>query len=418
MLLSWGLRKIINVGALTLIDAHGRTHKITNGGEPSCTIRLHKPTLHRSLVTNPWLHVGEAYMDGTLTIEEGTLGDFLEIVSLSAAAAEELPVYRLTQWLGHRTRWLQQHNPVGQAQNNIAHHYDLTDTLYDLFLDADRQYSCAYFLTPGDSLETAQDNKKQHIAAKLLLQPGQKVLDIGSGWGGLAIHLARTANVDVTGVTLSQEQHRYAENRVKEAGLSDRVRFKLQDYRLQTERYDRIVSVGMFEHVGVKHYREFFAKLRDLLTDDGIALLHSISRMDPPGTTSAWLRKYIFPGGYTPAMSETLAALEFEQLYVTDIEVLRLHYAETLVHWHSRFQANRDKIVKIYDERFCRMWEFYLKGCEMAFRHWDQMVFQMQIARQQNAVPLVRDYITDWERANRDIGTQSEKDTKDEGMAA
>jgi cyclopropane-fatty-acyl-phospholipid synthase len=313
---------------------------------------------------------------------------------------------------------LQQHNPVGQAQNNIAHHYDLTDTLYDLFLDADRQYSCAYFLTPGDSLETAQDNKKRHIAAKLLLQPGQKVLDIGSGWGGLAIHLARTANVDVTGVTLSQEQHRYAEIRAEEAGLSDRVRFKLQDYRLQTEMYDRIVSVGMFEHVGVKHYREFFAKLRDLLTDDGVALLHSISRMDPPGTTSAWLRKYIFPGGYTPAMSETLAALEFEQLYVTDIEILRLHYAETLVHWHSRFQANRDKIVKIYDERFCRMWEFYLKGCEMAFRHWDQMVFQMQIARQQNAVPLVRDYITDWERANRDIDAQGKKDTKDEGMAA
>ena len=299
----------------------------------------------------------------------------------SAGAAESLPVYRLTKWLGYRMRWLQQHNPVGRAQNNVAHHYDLTDTLYDLFLDTDRQYSCAYFLTPGDSLETAQENKKRHLAAKLLLQPGQKVLDIGCGWGGLAMHLARTADVDVTGVTLSREQHRYAQARVAEAGMSNRVQFKLEDYRIQSEKFDRIVSVGMFEHVGAKHFREFFSKVRDLLTDDGIAVLHSIGRMDPPGTTSAWLRKYIFPGGYTPAMSETLAALEHEQLYVTDIEVLRLHYAETLRHWNSRFQANRDKIAAIYDERFCRMWEFYLVACEMAFRYWDQMVFQMQFAR-------------------------------------
>ncbi len=418
MLLSWGLRKIVTVGALTLIDAHGRSHSIADGAGPSCTIRLHKRSLHRSLVTNPWLRVGEAYMDGTLTIEDGTLGDLIEILCRSASTAEELPIYRLTQWLNYRTRWLQQHNPVGRAQNNVAHHYDLTDTLYDMFLDADRQYSCAYFMTPGDSLETAQDNKKRHLAAKLLLRPGQKVLDIGSGWGGLAIHLAQTADVDVTGVTLSREQHRYAEARVAEAGLSDRVRFRLQDYRLQTERYDRIVSVGMFEHVGAVHFREFFAKVRDLLTDDGVALLHSIGRMDPPGTTSAWLRKHIFPGGYTPSMSETFAALEYERLYVTDIEVLRLHYAETLVHWHSRFQANRDKIAAIYDERFCRMWEFYLKGCEMAFRHWNQMVFQMQFARQQDAVPLVRDYVTDWERADRDADAKATKDAKDEGMAA
>ncbi len=412
MLLSWGLRKIVTAGALTLIDAHGRTFTITDGGGPSCTIRLHTRSLHRSLITNPWLHVGEAYMDGTLTIEDGTLGDFLEILCLSASAAESLPVFRLTQWLGFKTRWLQQHNPVGRAQYNSTHHYDLSDALYDLFLDADRQYSCAYFLTPGDSLETAQDNKKRHLAAKLVLQPGQKVLDIGSGWGGFAIHLARTADVDVTGVTLSAEQHRYAEARAAEAGLSDRVRFRLEDYRLQTEKFDRVVSVGMFEHVGAKHFREFFAKVRELLTDDGVALVHSISRMEPPGTTSAWLRKYIFPGGYTPAMSETLAALERERLYVTDIEVLRLHYAQTLVHWHSRFQANRDKIAEIYDERFCRMWEFYLKACEMTFRHWNQMVFQIQIARQQDAVPLVRDYVTDWERASRDT------DVKGAGIAA
>ncbi len=415
MLLSWGLRKIVTAGKLTLIDSRGRTHTIVGSGGPSCTVRLHARSLHHSLVTNPWLHVGEAYMDGTLTIEDGTLGDFLEILCLGASAAESLPLFRLTQWLGYKTRWLQQYNTVRRAQSNAAHHYDLSDTLYDLFLDADRQYSCGYFMTPGDSLETAQDNKKRHLAAKLVLRPGHKVLDIGSGWGGFAIHLARTADVDVTGLTLSVGQHRYAEARAAEAGLSDRVRFRLEDCRLQTEKFDRIVSVGMFEHIGARHFREFFAKLRELLTDDGVALVHSISRMEPPGTTSAWLRKYIFPGGYTPAMSETLAALERERLYVTDIEVLRLHYAQTLVHWHSRFQANRDKIAEIYDERFCRMWEFYLKACEMTFRHWNQMVFQIQIARQQDAVPLVRDYVTDCERASRDADA---KGARGAGIAA
>ncbi len=409
MLLSWGLEKIIKVGALTLIDADGRTHEFTGADGPSCTVRLLARSLHRTLVANPWLYVGEGYMDGTLTIEDGTLGDLIEILCMNASTAEQLPLFRLSRWVGYKTRWLQQHNTVGRARGNVACHYDLSDTLYDLFLDADRQYSCAYFMTPGDSLETAQDNKKRHIAAKLLLRPGQRVLDIGSGWGGLAIHLARTQDVDVTGVTLSKEQHRYAEARAAAAGLSDRVRFKLEDYRIQTEKFDRIVSIGMFEHVGAMHFREFFAQMRELLTDDGIALLHSISRMDPPGTTSAWVRKYIFPGGYTPAMSETLAAIERERLYVTDIEVLRLHYAETLRHWHSRFQANRDKIEAIYDARFCRLWEFYLKASEMAFRHYDQMVFQMQIARQQDAVPLVRDYITDWERAERDSEAKVDK---------
>jgi cyclopropane-fatty-acyl-phospholipid synthase len=418
MLLTWGLNKIVAEGELTLIDANGRRHVHGGGNGPSCTVRLHDKSLHRKLVTNPWLYLGEAYMDGTLTIEEGTLDDCLGIVCRNASTAGNLPLYRMMKWLGYRTRWLQQNNPIGRARDNVAHHYDLTDTLYDLFLDSDRQYSCAYFMTPGDSLETAQENKKRHLAAKLLLKPGQKVLDIGSGWGGLAMYLAKTADVEVTGVTLSVEQHRYAEARAAEAGLSDRVRFKLEDYRLQTDRYDRIVSVGMFEHVGAKHYREFFAKTRDLLTDDGVAVLHSIGRMDPPGTTSAWIRKYIFPGGYTPAMSETLAALELEDLYVTDIEVLRLHYAETLRHWYSRFQANRDKVEAIYDERFCRMWEFYLKACEMSFRYWDQMVFQIQFGRHQDAVPLVRDYITDWERANWDAGGKPAKDAKDEGIAA
>ncbi len=401
MLLDWALRKVATIGRLTLIDANGRTHRIEGSPGPECTVRLHDRRLQRQLVVNPWLRVGEAYMDGTLTVEEGTLGDFIEYCCANSSAAGDNPAFRLSECLSRRTRWIQQHNPIGRARRNVAHHYDLSDTLYDLFLDRDRQYSCAYFVDDSETLEEAQQNKKRHLAAKLRLQPGHRVLDIGSGWGGLGLYLAGLDRVDVTGVTLSEEQHGVAQRRAAEAGLADRVRFLLEDYRHRTGQYDRIVSVGMFEHVGARHYREFFAKLRELLPDDGVAVLHSIGRMEPPGTTSAWLRKYIFPGGYTPALSEVLAALERERLYVTDIEILRLHYATTLAHWHSRFQANRARIAELYDERFCRMWEFYLKGCEMAFRYWNQMVFQMQIARNQDAVPLTRDYITDWERAQR-----------------
>jgi cyclopropane-fatty-acyl-phospholipid synthase len=352
------------------------------------------------LLLNPYLAVGEAYMDGTLRIEEGTLEDFFEVLLINeeAASGDQL-AFHINDWIGRRLRWLHQHNPVGRARDNVAHHYDLSDTLYDLFLDRDRQYSCGYFTSEADSLDAAQDNKKRHIAAKLLLKPGQKVLDIGCGWGGLALYLARVADVDVTGVTLSLEQHKVAVERARAAGLADRVHFHLRDYREDPGRYDRIVSVGMFEHVGVQHYREFFAHLRSRLTDNGICLLHSIGRMEKPGYTSPWLRKYIFPGGYTPALSETLAAVEHERLYVCDIEILRLHYAKTLHHWYDRFQANRARIEAIYDARFCRMWEFYLKGCEVAFKYANQMVFQIQLARRQEAVPLTRDYVTDFERA-------------------
>ncbi|MEK9831993.1 MAG: cyclopropane-fatty-acyl-phospholipid synthase family protein, partial [Rhodospirillaceae bacterium] len=269
-----------------------------------------------------------------------------------------------------------------------------------LFLDRDRQYSCAYFDGTHDDLDRAQEDKKRHIAGKLLLnEPGKKVLDIGSGWGGMALYLAKTTGADVTGVTLSKEQHKVSEKRAADAGLSDRVRFKLQDYRDEPETFDRIVSVGMFEHVGAGHYLEYFRKAKDLLTDDGVFLLHSIGRMEPPGTTNAWLRKYIFPGGYTPALSETLSAIEKAGLWVTDIEILRLHYAETLHHWYERFMAQREKALELYDERFCRMWEFYLIGCEISFRRMGQMVFQIQIAKRQDAVPLTRDYMTDWDRA-------------------
>jgi cyclopropane-fatty-acyl-phospholipid synthase len=313
--------------------------------------------------------------------------------------------YRLQRWL----RVLEQYNPIGKAQKNVAHHYDLRGELYDFFLDSDRQYSCAYFRTGNESLEIAQADKKLHIASKLLLKPGQRVLDIGSGWGGMGLYLARSFDVDVTGVTLSREQHGMSNRRAAEAGIADRVRFKLIDYREEPGRYDRIVSVGMFEHVGSAHYFEYFTKVKELLADDGVMLLHSIGRMEPPGGTNTWLRKYIFPGGYTPALSEVLAAIEKAGLWVTDIEVLRLHYAETLRLWRERFLANREQIKNLagYDDRFCRMWEFYLAGCEVAFRYMNQMVFQIQITRRQDAVPLTRDYMASGERLKNVAGSMA-----------
>ncbi|MBM3487132.1 MAG: class I SAM-dependent methyltransferase [Alphaproteobacteria bacterium] len=401
MLVARALQSIVKVGSLELADAKGRTHRIEGGPGPSVAASLHDPRLHWKLLTNPFLHVGEAYMNGTLKIDRGTLGDLIELCCANLSTIGDNPLFKYRDWLGLKLRSLQQYNPVGRAKANVAHHYDLSATLYDLFLDKDRQYSCAYFTDPGESLDTAQENKKRHLAAKLLIRPETRVLDIGSGWGGLGLYLARTCEATVTGVTLSEEQHTLSNRHAAEAGLSHRARFHLRDYREETGVYDRIVSVGMFEHVGAGHYREFFAKMRTLLADDGVAVLHSIGRMEPPSNTNAWLRKYIFPGGYSPALSEVLAAIERERLFVTDIEILRLHYAETLRHWYDRFQANRARIAEIYDERFCRMWEFYLKGCEMAFRYWNQMVFQIQIAKRQDAVPLTRDYMLDWERAHR-----------------
>ena len=405
MLLARLLQHSIQVGRLTVVDATGRTHVFEGGPGPTSTIRLHERSLHYKLFMCPELYAGEAYMDGKLTIEEGSLYDFLDLCTLNLEAMAEHPIQHIGLRLQVMFRHLQQYNPVGRAQRNVAHHYDLSDTLYDLFLDRDRQYSCAYFETDNDTLEAAQDNKKRHIAAKLLLKPGARVLDIGSGWGGLALYLARVADVEVTGVTLSQEQHKVSVERAVAAGLSDRVRFDQRDYREVPGSFDRIVSVGMFEHVGARHYPEFFRKIKDLLAEDGVALLHSIGRMEPPGATNPWVRKYIFPGGYTPAMSEVTAVVERTGLWITDIEILRLHYAETLREWSRRFQANRDRVKSLYDERFCRMWEFYLTACEVSFRHLDQMVFQMQLAKRQEAVPLTRSYIGAWEQAH--AGTAS-----------
>jgi cyclopropane-fatty-acyl-phospholipid synthase len=401
MLLARFLRRMIRLGELTVVDATGRTHRFgAPGARPHAAIRLRERALHRRLLLDPDLACGEAYVDGSLTVEGGTLYDFLETVAVNLALEPHLwPV--ASRRLRLVMRRLQQHNPVARARANAAHHYDLSDRLFDLFLDTDRQYSCAYFADPHDSLERAQDNKKRHIAAKLLLAPGMDVLDIGCGWGGFALYLARATGVRVTGLTVSSEQLRVARERAAAAGLGDRVTFHLRDYREETGRYDRIVSVGMFEHVGVGHYRAFFAQVRDLLRPDGIALLHSIGRMDGPGATNAWLRKYIFPGGYVPALSEVLPVIERLGLWLTDVEILRLHYAETLRAWRGRFEANRAEVARLYDERFCRLWEFYLTGAEINFRHLGIMVFQLQIARELATVPLTRDYLTDWERAAR-----------------
>ncbi len=394
------LQHTIKIGRLTLIDAAGKAHVFQGGPGPSQTIRLHDRSLHWRLLLNPKLAFGEAWMDETITCEDGTIYDMLDLLGRNLAHLEQHPSQAWREKLGRLARLLHSYNPVGRSRRNVAHHYDLSGALYDLFLDKDRQYSCAYFGSDNDNLETAQVNKKLHLAAKLRLEPGQRLLDIGSGWGGLALYLARLAGVDATGVTLSTEQHKMSQERAAAAGLSDRVRFFLRDYREQPGPFERIVSVGMFEHVGAAHYREYFRKVKELLTDDGVMLLHSIGRMEPPGSTNPWLRKYIFPGGYTPALSEVLRAVEDAGLWVTDMEILRLHYASTLREWRRRFAANRQKVEALYDARFCRMWDFYLAGCEVAFRYMNQMVFQLQLTKRQDAVPLTRDYITEFERAN------------------
>ena len=403
MLLAQVLARLLGEGQLTIIDAVGRPHRIEGARPgPSVTLRVHSWWTGVRVALRPRLALGEAYMDGTLTVEEGgDIYDLLDLLGRNIAALETTPMVRLSYTLQRWLRVLEQYNPVGKAQRNVAHHYDLNGQLYDFFLDRDRQYSCAYFKTGEEPLEQAQLDKKRHIAAKLLLRPGQRVLDIGSGWGGMGLFLSRQFGVDVTGVTLSKEQHAVSSRRALEDGVADTVRFKLLDYRQEAGTYDRIVSVGMFEHVGVAHYIEFFTKVKELLADDGVMLLHSIGRMEPPGATNTWLRKYIFPGGYTPAMSEVLTAIEKVGLWVTDIEILRLHYAETLRQWRQRFLANREQIKQMagYDDRFCRMWDFYLAGCEVAFRYMNQMVFQIQIARRQDAVPLTRDYLIDAENA-------------------
>jgi len=392
------LKSFVQVGTLKVVDAKGQAHVFAGAPGPQVTMVLSDPSLYRKLFFNPELHAGEAYTDGRLRFEDSTLRDFLTLFSVNRLSLGSYPLQKVLRRVSRGLKRFQQLNPVGQAQKNIAHHYDLGNDFYRLFLDEGMQYSCAYFLDDKESLEQAQQNKLRLLAAKLDMKPGLRILDIGSGWGDLALYLGSMADVDVTGVTLSKEQHALANEKARAMGLSDRVRFELLDYRKVEDRFDRIVSVGMFEHVGVHHYDEFFAKVNALLEDDGLMVLHSIGHMSPPGTASPWLRKYIFPGAYSPALSEVFTSVEQASLWVTDVEVLRLHYAKTLNHWWRRFEANRDKVAAMYDERFCRMWEFYLVSAEMMFLTGSQMVFHMQLARQRDAAPIVRDYIIDLQR--------------------
>jgi len=401
------LRRFIQKGTLRVIEADGNISEFGGSPGPVATIRLHESDLPMKLFRNPELHGGEAYMNGTLTCEDGTIEDFLNVFSINRGAIASYPLQSVLRRLSRWVRAFQQYNPIGQAQQNVAHHYDLSEELYRLFLDKDLQYSCAYFENGDETLEEAQEKKKRHIAAKLRLEPGQKILDIGCGWGGMALYLAGIADVEVLGVTLSEEQHRVAVDRAKSMGLADRVRFELRDYREVSDKFDRIVSVGMFEHVGATRYDEFFKKVYELLPDDGLAVLHSIGHMSPPSVASPWMRKYIFPGAYSPALSEVFAATERQHLWVSDVEVLRTHYADTLVEWNRRFQANRERVAELYDERFCRMWEFYLISAETMFRTGAQMVFHMQLARTRKAAQLTRDYIFETENQLRDTGRPS-----------
>jgi cyclopropane-fatty-acyl-phospholipid synthase len=390
-LLHLRLTKLIKWGALRVRWPDGSVTAY-GSGLPEVVANMTDPALPLRLVMNPELALGEAYVDGTLTIEDDDLYGFLNLV-IGNAPDYDAPVWhRPDAVLEYAMRRVHQLSPATRARENVAHHYDLSDELYRLFLDDDRQYSCAYFLHPDDSLEQAQTQKKHHIAKKLLLKPGMRVLDIGCGWGGMALTLARDFDARVTGITLSREQYDFARARAEREGLADRVTFRLADYRDIRGEFDRIVSVGMFEHVGVPQYDTFFATVRALLADDGVALVHTIGRTTPPGRTGPWVRKYIFPGGYVPALSETMQAVERRKLWTTDIEVWRLHYAKTLRHWRERFETNIDAVRMLYDDRFCRMWRYYLVASELSFRLGRQVVFQIQLSRRQDAVPLARDY--------------------------
>jgi cyclopropane-fatty-acyl-phospholipid synthase len=385
------LSAFIRRGSMVFTTAGGAQFVCGDGtGEPVFA-RFVTTDAQRRVLLNPELALGEIYMDGDFVIEKGSIADALAIL---LDQPDVVPNWAKPQWwLRYLVRRARQFNPRGRSQQNVAHHYDLDGRLYSLFLDADKQYSCAYFETPDASLDDAQLAKKRHLAAKLLIERGQSVLDIGCGWGGLGLYLSEVAGADVTGVTLSTEQLQAANARAAEKHLSRSAKFLLQDYRDIPGPFDRIVSVGMFEHVGVDFYNAYFKRCAELLTDEGVMVLHSIGRSTGPDVTSPWITKYIFPGGYIPAMSEVMPAIERAGLLVCDIEILRLHYAETLKAWRERFMARREEAVQLYDNRFARMWEFYLAASEMAFRKQNLMNFQIQLTKRQGVVPMTRDYI-------------------------
>jgi cyclopropane-fatty-acyl-phospholipid synthase len=390
---------MIRTGRLTVAYAGGEARTYGDGVGPEVAVRIN-PTGARRIALQPGLGLGEAYMDGDLVIERGGLWDLMDIVGRNLSYR---PVGRggaVGKWFKRARKRFRQWNGRAASRRNVAHHYDLSRELYAGFLDADMQYSCAYFPRPGMSIDEAQAAKKAHIAAKLNLEPGHRVLDIGCGWGGMGLELARAWGAQVTGITLSAEQLAVAKERVRTEGLDGKVDFQLIDYRDLTGRFDRIVSVGMFEHVGTPNYQTFFDAVARLLDDRGVALIHTIGRTKGPGVTNAFTAKYIFPGGYVPALSEVMPAIERAGLRVADVEVLRIHYAETLRHWRERFMAMRDEAERMYDARFCRMWEYYMASAEMGFRYGDQVVFQLQIVKRFDALPITRDYIAQAEAAH------------------
>lgn len=393
------LGNVVRKGALVVIDPEGTT-TFGDGSGRKVTIRFTDNTAAAEVAADPALKLAEVYMDGRLVVEEGDIYDFLALIK-SNTLSEALTFGMI--WRGVlriAASRIKMYMPVNHNRSNVAHHYDLSAKLFDLFLDEDWQYSCALFSPPGIGLDEAQLVKKRHIAAKLLADKGHRVLEIGSGWGGMAMYLAESAGADITGITLSEEQLRVSRERARKRGLEGRVRFELQDYRyLPHEKYDRIVSVGMFEHVGPTHYREFFHKAAEVLDDNGVMLLHSIGQPYPGLATNPFIERYIFPGGYIPSLAEVLPAVEKAGLLVRDVEILPMHYAHTLRHWRNRFVARRDEAVALYDERFFRMWEFYLAGSEMAFTHENFHILQIQLAKSRDAVPHTRDYIAERERA-------------------
>jgi len=404
------LGKLITQGTLRIKYADGSQQTIGTPveGWPDVAISFTDDAAARAIVTNPALGAAESFMDGRMVIEQGSIWNLIMLVSANAPleSGRSLEKPGLFHWLGERVKhWRDSYNKRDRSKANVAHHYDLSDTLYDLFLDKDRQYSCGYFTDPDTvSLEQAQIDKKAHIAAKLALKPGQRVLDIGCGWGGMALYLNRVADVDVLGVTLSEEQLKVARRRAQEAGVADRVTFELTDYRDVRGTFDRIVSVGMFEHVGARHYREFFRTCHNLLKTDGVMLLHTIGRLNGPSSTDGFMRKYIFPGGYAPSLSEIMEGSEPNRLLLADVEVLRLHYYYTLTHWYQRVLAARDQIVALYDERFFRMWTFYLAAAASGFLYGSQTIYQLQYARNRHTLPLTRDYMVEAEARYRAMG--------------
>ena len=388
------LNNLFKKDGFVLIDANSKKYIIgTPDKTKPLTLKLLNKNLHFKLLIDPDLYFGEAYTDGSLAIENGSLTDFLELAFKNIGRNETNNYGYILNKMRGTYRYFTNFNFAKRSKKNVAHHYDISDGLYELFLDSKMQYSCAYFKNENDTLETAQNNKINHIIKKLNLKPNQKVLDIGSGWGSLAIEIAKQSKCEVTGITLSENQYNYANKKVKENNLENQVQFKLADYRYLKEKFDRIVSVGMFEHVGRKFYKTFFKQVKNLLNDEGLALIHTIGSINEPRDPQPWITKYIFPGGYTPSMSEITSPVEKSGLIITDLEVLRMHYSHTLRNWKERCIKNKTKIIEMFDEKFFRMWEFYLTSCEMKFKWGDQVVFQFQLTKNLTTAPNTRDYI-------------------------